>query len=117
MSDHAANRRQDLQSSASDQVPPGKDLEPTIEQMPVGHPTVPCMESPFPDQKDRLVLKEAEAAYLLNLKVGTLRRWRWSGHGPPFCKLHGAVRYRQSDLEAYIEAQIRHSTSDTGQPA
>ena len=65
----------------------------------------------------RTMLREQEVADFLNLKVATLRRWRWSGDGPPFVKLNGAVRYRQSDLEAYIEAQTRHSTSDTGQAA
>ena len=63
-------------------------------------------------EADRL-LKEGETADILNLEVSTLRRWRWSGDGPPFIKLGGAVRYRRSDLEAYIEAQRRQSTSDT----
>ena len=65
----------------------------------------------------RTMLREQEVADFLNLKVATLRRWRWSGDGPCFFKLNGAVRYRRSDLEAYIEAQRRHSTSDTGQAA
>ena len=63
------------------------------------------------------LLREQEVADFLNLKVATLRRWRWSGDGPPFIKLNGAVRYRRSDLEAYIDAQRRHSTSDTSNSA
>ena len=63
------------------------------------------------------LLKEAETAKFLNLKVATLRRWRWSGDGPIFVKLGGAVRYRRSHLEAYIQTQLRQSTSDTGQAA
>ena len=61
--------------------------------------------------------RENWAADFLDVKVTTLRKWRWSGEGPPFIKLNGAVRYRRSDLEAYIEAQRRVSTSDTGQAA
>lgn len=63
------------------------------------------------------LLTEVDASQILNLKVTTLRRWRWSGEGPPHIKLGGAVRYRRSDLEAYIEAQRRTSTSDTGEAA
>ena len=63
------------------------------------------------------LFKEEEAATFLSLRVATLRKWRWSGTGPPFIKLGGAVRYRRSDLEAYIEAQRRQSTTDTGQAA
>ena len=58
------------------------------------------------------LLKDIEAAPVLGLKVSTLRRWRWSGDGPQFVKLGGAVRYRRSDLEAFIEAKLRMSTSD-----
>ena len=62
--------------------------------------------------------KEGWAADFLDVKVATLRRWRWSGDGPPFIKLGvGAVRYRRSDLETYIEGQRRTSTSDTGEAA
>ena len=65
------------------------------------------------DESDRLH-KEVWAADFLDVKVATLRRWRWSGDGPPFIKLNGAVRYRRSDLEAHIQAQRRTSTSDGG---
>ena len=61
--------------------------------------------------------REDWAAEFLDVKVPTLRRWRWSGDGPPFIKLGGAVRYRRSDLEAFIEAKLRTSTSDQGQAA
>ena len=58
------------------------------------------------------MLREQEVADFLNLKVATLRRWRWSGDGPPFIKLNGAVRYSEADLQAYIDAQRRVSTSE-----
>jgi predicted DNA-binding transcriptional regulator AlpA len=60
------------------------------------------------------LLNEIEAAALLNLKVPTLRRWRWSGHGPRFAKIGRAVRYDPRELRAFIQAQTRCSTSDPG---
>lgn len=65
------------------------------------------------DHPPRL-LKEDEAAHLLNMEVATLRRWRWSGRGPRFLKLGAAVRYHPSDLSAYMQASRRASTSDPG---
>ncbi len=63
------------------------------------------------------LLKEAEAAAILNVEVATLRRWRWAGKGPRFLKLGAAVRYDPADLSAFIEAGRRNSTSDRGPEA
>ena len=60
------------------------------------------------------LLKEGEAAEILNLEVATLRRWRFSGRGPRYLKLGGAVRYEPVDIEAFKEAGRRASTSDPG---
>ena len=60
------------------------------------------------------LLKEAEAAAILNIEVPTLRRWRWAGKPPRFIKIGAAVRYDMADLEAFIEAGRRNSTSDLG---
>ncbi len=57
------------------------------------------------------MLKEREAAELLAMEVTTLRRWRWAGKGPRFLKIGGAVRYDLADLETFIVASRRHSTS------
>lgn len=53
---------------------------------------------------DRL-LTEAEAAALLNLQPGTLRYWRSTGRigQPPFVRIGRQVRYRASDLAAYMD--------------
>lgn len=59
------------------------------------------------------LLKETEAAAILRVKVATLRRWRWAGCGPEFIKIGGAVRYDLADIEEFIEAGRRRSTSDT----
>ncbi len=66
------------------------------------------------DDNLKSLLNEYEAAARLALKVATLRRWRWSGHGPPFIKIGAAVRYDPDDVEAFIEAGRRSSTSDLG---
>jgi hypothetical protein len=60
------------------------------------------------------LLNETQAADLLNIKVPTLRRWRWAGKGPTFLKIGGAVRYDRADLEGFIASARRASTSDTG---
>ena len=60
------------------------------------------------------LLNESQAADLLNIKVPTLRRWRWAGKGPRFLKIGGAVRYDRADLEGFIASARRTSTSDTG---
>jgi Helix-turn-helix domain len=65
------------------------------------------------------LFSEGQAAnYLGNeehpFSVRTLQRWRVEGIGPKFAKLGQSVRYRQSDLDAYLEGCIRQSTSESG---
>ena len=43
----------------------------------------------------------------------TLQRWRLEGIGPVFVKLGRLVRYRQSDLEHFLDERARTSTSMT----
>lgn len=60
----------------------------------------------LPPGGDRL-LTEKEAAALLGLQPSTLRRWRSVGQPgqPEFVRVAGrAIRYRMSDLLAYVEA-------------
>lgn len=54
-----------------------------------------------------------EAASYLRLAKPTLERFRTSGDGPRYCKLGGAVRYRRSDLDAWLESRSVSSTSMT----
>ena len=62
------------------------------------------------------LMNEHQAAALLGVAVKTLRNWRCRGDGPKFVKLGGGrmVRYRESDLTAFIERDVRASTSDRG---
>ena len=49
------------------------------------------------------LLTEQEVVDLYGLKLGTLRNHRSKKIGIPFVKLQGKVRYRLSEIEAYIE--------------
>ena len=66
------------------------------------------------DTTPTYLINEYEAAARLALKVATLRRWRWAGRGPPFFKIGNAVRYATEDIDAFIQAARRTSTSDAG---
>ena len=45
----------------------------------------------------------------------TLQRWRLEGVGPKFLKLGRLVRYRKSDLDRWVDGQLRSSTSQNTQ--
>lgn len=47
----------------------------------------------------------AEAARQLGVAKGTLYQWRFSKKNLRSYKIGGAVKYRQSDIDAYIKAQ------------
>ena len=66
---------------------------------------------------DNRLLTELETAALLSVEPTTLRRWRWAGHPPRFIKIGAAVRYDPADLQEFIEAGRRSSTSDLGTEA
>ncbi|MFO1127865.1 MAG: helix-turn-helix domain-containing protein [Rhodospirillales bacterium] len=79
-------------------------------------PPVPSASIPPPYEIPGLI-NETRAAQVLGLKVSTLRRWRWLGQGPRFIKVGTAVRYDPADVEAFIAAGRRRSTSDPGEAA
>jgi predicted DNA-binding transcriptional regulator AlpA len=56
------------------------------------------------NQDPDTLLKEQDAAELLDLSVRTLQSWRVRLAGPPFVQLGRAVRYRRRDLIAWIDA-------------
>ncbi|MBW3225443.1 helix-turn-helix transcriptional regulator [Marinobacter adhaerens] len=61
----------------------------------------------------KALLTTTEAAEFLGVSKAFLERDRWAGARVQFIKIGSrAVRYRLSDLEEYIEQQIRHSTSE-----
>ncbi len=61
------------------------------------------------------VLTEKDAAPILGMSVAWLQRKRWEGGGPPYVKFDRAVRYRESDLNAWIKSHLCRNTSDQGE--
>jgi predicted DNA-binding transcriptional regulator AlpA len=60
------------------------------------------------------LLNQQEAAARLRLSERTLERSRVTGDGPPFVKAGRRVLYRPADLDEWIAARVRTSTSDIG---
>ena len=61
------------------------------------------------------LLTPAEASAQLGLTQGALAQLRYTGGGPLFIKLTAkAVRYRQSDLDAWIAERSHSSTREYG---
>lgn len=54
------------------------------------------------------LLDEKQAASVLNVKPGTLSVWRSTGrYSIPFVKVGRSVRYRLSDLNAWLESRTQ----------
>lgn len=54
------------------------------------------------ETKDQF-LDTAQAAHYIGYSKSTLEWWRMEKRGPRFYKMAGRVRYRQSDLDAFME--------------
>ena len=62
----------------------------------------------------RRLLTPEEVAELTGLSVETLAQWRSQRRGIPFVKLsRNCVRYRQADLDAWIEQRIVRVENDS----
>jgi putative DNA primase/helicase len=76
----------------------------------------PAKQAPGPNISHGIplrLLNEDDLAAWLGLSVKTLRNWRVKGGPIPFVRLgRKAVRYREPDVLAFIEANARTSTSD-----
>lgn len=60
------------------------------------------------------LLTTPQAANYLGVSKAFLERDRWAGARIPFIKLGTrSIRYRLDDLEAYIQKQVRLSTSES----
>ena len=59
------------------------------------------------------LLTTDQAATYLGVSKAFLERDRWAGARIPFVKVgRRAVRYRLADLETFLDAQTRRSTSE-----
>jgi excisionase family DNA binding protein len=55
--------------------------------------------------RDRLLTVEELADYLV-VPVATLYQWRYRREGPPGFRVGRYIRYRRTDVEAWIERQL-----------
>ena len=58
----------------------------------------------MPDVSMDRLFDERSAANVLSCSVALLRKWRLFHEGPAYCKIGRLVRYRQEDLNAFLEA-------------
>jgi hypothetical protein len=56
---------------------------------------------------DEPLLREKQAAEILNVSMRCLQMWRFKGVGPRWRKLSAAVRYAPSDLRDFADAGAR----------
>jgi excisionase family DNA binding protein len=78
-----------------------------LEQAPAIEPVPGAAD---PDRK----FSRAEAAKYLGISARTLEGWAVRGGGPRMLKLGSRVVYRRRDLDAWLGARERASTSDRG---
>jgi len=58
------------------------------------------------------LLLPAQVADRLSVSTKVLERWRGAGDGPAFVRLtRKTLRYRASDVEAFVTAKVRASTA------
>jgi predicted DNA-binding transcriptional regulator AlpA len=61
------------------------------------------------------LLTTAQAAAYLGLQPQTLRKWRFTGEGPPYIRLgdspRARVAYRVEDINSWLAARAWRSTS------
>lgn len=62
-------------------------------------------------------LSRPEAARYLGISARTLEGWAVRGGGPRMLKLGSRVVYRRRDLDSWLAARERASTSDRGEAA
>lgn len=58
------------------------------------------------------LLSEEAAARFLGVTKRTLKQWRQDGRGPRFVKVGRSVRYRMTDLEAFVESHTFTNTTE-----
>lgn len=72
----------------------------------------------MPDTATGAMLTPSQLAEQLGLTTGSLAQMRYLGRGPRYLKLTArAVRYRQTDVDAWVAAAERSRTDDRGSAA
>jgi excisionase family DNA binding protein len=60
---------------------------------------------------DQPLWDDERTGEFLDVPTGTLANWRYQRRGPRFVKVGRHVRYRRSDVEAWLEKNARESTA------
>ena len=64
------------------------------------------------------LIRQEEAALILEVTPRCLENWRHRGGGPSYVRISArCIRYRRSDINKWIEERVRTSTSDLGTDA
>jgi predicted DNA-binding transcriptional regulator AlpA len=58
------------------------------------------------------LLSENEISQIFGRSIPTLQKDRLRGNGPPFIEIGRLVRYSPSAVQAWLDDQVRRSTSD-----
>jgi predicted DNA-binding transcriptional regulator AlpA len=59
------------------------------------------------------LLTEAQVSEIIGRGVPTLQKDRVAGTGPQFIKMGRLVRYRPSDVQAWLAERVRRSTAES----
>jgi len=80
---------------------------------PRGQSAMPTTEKVISIRADDLTLVDNEqAADIIGVNSRTLMNWRSLGKSPRYVKCGRNVRYRVSDLKAWLDAQTRNHTGE-----
>lgn len=63
------------------------------------------------------LMTPAALAAKLEKSLAALAQWRYLGKGPQFIKLGRSIRYRASDVEAWLDQQTMQRTGEPGSAA
>ena len=58
------------------------------------------------------LLSPDELAASIKMSKRTLAKWRCNGRGPEYVRLGHAVRYRQQDVDAWLEAKVSKNSTE-----
>lgn len=59
-------------------------------------------------------LTARQLAQTLSVHENTLAKWRLSGVGPKYHKIHRRIRYAERDIEDWLRVRVFQSTTDAG---
>jgi predicted DNA-binding transcriptional regulator AlpA len=60
----------------------------------------------FEYRKQNRLMDQREVAEILCVSPRTLEQWRWRDLGPRYVKVGSLVRYRECDVQDYIEQLV-----------